>query len=335
LILLYFHANSLSIWNTLYFVPYIILSRIVVPLAKTNKNKLGTKLAALSNSYTYFYTYIRMLTKGVPAWQPTGVRVTKLHEDFVSAFNIGTFISVTFISGFLFVLFSRPEIFGNYNTYVVLAWTFYSVFWHGLFLTFVLKYIHPYRMENVRNSFGKLFISAKTYSVPALCFVLSGFAVFNFTAAAFNPETPTRKVVASLMEGEIPVASAQPIQLVQSESLVQAQPPAPESSSEPLEVETTVVKPNTKVLAVQTTIEPEKIKYTFTIEKGDTQLKLATRATQEYLMKNNMELTQKQVNYASAMVVKNSANRKALRVGQEISFEEEIIIKYVEMALTK
>lgn len=337
LILLYFHADSLSLWNTLYFVPYIILSRIVVPLSKTNKNKLGTKLAALSNSYTYFYTYIRMLTKGVPAWQPTGLRVTKLHEDFLSAFNIGTFVSISFIAGFLFVLVSRPEIFGNYNTYIVLAWTFYSVFWHGLFLTFVLKYIHPYRMERVGNSFGRIFLSAKTYSVPALCFVLSGFAVFNFTASAFNPETPTRKAVASLMEGEIPVASAQPIQFEQSKTLLQAKPQMSQLPQAPNEaaVEMTVVKPNTKVIGLGAAVEPEEIKYTFIVEKGDTLIRLSAKGIKEYLTKNNLELTQKQINYASAMIVKNITDRKSLRIGQDISFDEDVIAKYVEMARMK
>jgi cellulose synthase (UDP-forming) len=129
LVLLYFHADSLSIVNTLYFLPYIVLSRIAIPLTKANKSKTGTKLAALSNSYTYFYTYIRMATKGLPTWHPTGVKINGLHEDFLEAFNVGTLISSLFITCFLFVLFSRLEVFGNFNTYIVLAWTFYSVFW--------------------------------------------------------------------------------------------------------------------------------------------------------------------------------------------------------------
>lgn len=345
LILLYFHADSLSLWNTLYFVPYILLSRIVVPLAKANKNKLGTKLAALSNSYTYFYTYIRMLTKGVPAWHPTGVKISKLHDDFISAFNIGSFVSITFIAGFLFVLFSRPQVFGNYNTYIVLGWTFYSVFWHALFLTFILRYIHPFQMEQVKG-LGKLFISAKTFSVPALCFVLSGFAVFNFTAAAFNPETPTRQVVASLIEGEtsivpqVPVATAAPNEATsepqsdQQLALAETNTENKEKAKEIAQADTTVLQPNPQVLAATKSVEAEEIKYTYLVVKGDTLLKLATKAVDEYSTKTQIEVNLKQKNYAAAMIVKNGiTDRKALKIGNEISFKESMVSEYVDTAL--
>lgn len=348
LILLYFHADSLSIWNTMYFIPYIILSRLIIPLTKTNKNKLGTKLAALSNSYTYFYTYIRMLTKGVPAWHPTGVKIAKLHEDFISAFNIGSFVSITFIASFLFVLFSRPQLFGNYNTYIVLAWTFYSVFWHAMFLTAVLRYIHPFQMEQVRG-LGKLFVSAKTYSVPALCFVLSGFAMFNFTAAAFNPNTPTRVAVASLIEEGvlptgIPQATAAPMAQASPEPEPAQQSPellVAGTNEEPKETavqiaqaDTTVLQPNPQVLGTTTAIEPEEIKYTYIVAKGDTLLKLASKAVDEYAVKTQTEVNSKQRKYAAAMIVKNGiTDRKALRIGNEISFEENMISEYVDTAL--
>jgi cellulose synthase (UDP-forming) len=191
LILLYFHSESLSLMNTLYFLPYIILSRIIIPFTKTNKNKLGTRLAALSNSYTYFYTYIRMITKGVPAWHPTGVKIKVLHDDFLSAYNIGTTISCTFLLCFIFVLISKPNILGNYNTYIVLGWAFYSAFWHATFITFVLQFIHPFRVSEVKSDMGRTFVYFKTHLVLVLFITLIGSSIADAIFVFQNPNNNT------------------------------------------------------------------------------------------------------------------------------------------------
>lgn len=324
LILLYFHNQSLSLWNTLYFIPYIILSRIVVPSIKANKNKLGTKLAALNNSYTYFYTYIRMLTKGVPAWHPTGVKVSNLHGDFLSAFNIGTFISFTFIAGFLIVILNKPEIFGNYNTYIVLAWTFYSVFWHGLFLTFVLKYIHPFQVSQISSGVGKLFLNAKTYSIPALCFILTAITVYNFTLSVMNPYTPTRIAMASILEGEIPAASAGPA-AANTQQLTKV--------SQNITTPDGLMKSETGEI-LSATVEPIPMatsKYIYVIERGDSLYKISKKAVNEYASKSNINLSNRQINYATAMISK-SIKIGPLRIGEELEIEEEVISKFTKQA---
>ena len=316
MILLYFHSETLSLYNTLYFIPYILLSRIVIPLSKTTRNKLGTKLAALSNSYTYFYTYIRMLTKGVPAWHPTGVKFSHLHEDFLNAFNIGALVSGTFIAGFLFVLISKPSIFGNYNTYVVLGWTFYSVFWHGLFLTFVLRYIHPFKLAAVRGSFEKAFLHIKTYAISALCFILTGWAVYNFTAASMNPQTPTRVALASIIESPQNTSAGQvPSQVRLAEKKTEPSPmPIPE--------------------VVEVT-EVEKPDYSFTVEAGDTQTKLAAKALTKYQGYHSLVLSERQTNYIAALITKKTDTAKNLKPGQEMSFDESLIEESVENAIRR
>lgn len=313
LILLYFHSDSLSLYNTLYFLPYILLSRIVIPLSKTTRNKLGTKLAALSNSYTYFYTYIRMLTKGVPAWQPTGVKVSKLHEDFLSAFNIGTFVSGLFILGFTYVLFSKPEIFGNYNTYIVLGWTFYSVFWHALFLTFVLKYIHPFKSADIQNILSRTLLHAKTYSISVLGLVLIGLAVYNFTISGLNPQTPTRVALAAIMEDQQPVDAA--AALVES-GLAKKKVLYPTDR----QIQHQVVKP----------VEPS---YSFIVEPGDAKIKIATKAVVKYQEFHNLVLSERQVNSAASLIVKNEVNKNPIRPGQEISFDKELIEQSINSVL--
>ncbi|MFO0703984.1 MAG: glycosyltransferase [Patescibacteria group bacterium] len=196
LVLLYFHADVLSIQNSIYFLPYVVLSRIIIPFNKKNKNKLGTKLAAMNNCYTYFYTYLRMLINGVPEWQPTGVRYSGLHRDFERAMDLGVSISTLYLASFIIVVINRPEIFGNYNTYVVLAWSLYSVFWHTLYLTNVMKYVHPIRLKYIQNNyFQKALLYARSNVVLVLYSILMGAASFWMIVSVLNPSTPTAKVI--------------------------------------------------------------------------------------------------------------------------------------------
>lgn len=199
LALLYFHSYSLSVWNTVYFLPYIVLSKLITPFIKVNKSKIGTKLAALNNSYTYLYTYIRMLVKGIPTWHPTGVKIGGLHNDFIEAFNIGTFISASYIILFFFILLSKPFLFGNYNTYIVLVWCFYSVFWHAMFLTFVAEFIHPFKVATAQTYTKKMFLYVKKHIMLYLYFMLVGAAFVSFIVSLFDYKTPTRVAVNTLL----------------------------------------------------------------------------------------------------------------------------------------
>lgn len=326
LLLLYFHSESLSLIHTLYFLPYILLSRIIIPLSKTTKNKLGTKLAALSNSYTYFYTYIRMLTKGVPAWHPTGVKFTKLHDDFINAFNIGAIVSGIFILGFLFVLISKPSIFGNYNTYIVLGWTFYSVFWHALFLTFVLRYIHPFKLEAIQSTFGRAALHIKTYAISAMCLIITSWAAYSFPAEAMKPHAPTKIAMASLIEN--------PQQVVLQAGVTEEKPsPLPSEATTHIQPSINVEK-QSEFLSQDVAI-PQSTKFRFLVQKGATLTGLAEEAVRDYSLNANLDLSKKQISYASSMIVKNYPDKKPLRVGEEISFDEELVSKTVLRATQK
>lgn len=180
LILLYFHADTLSIYHSLYFLPYAILSQVVVPNTKVNKHMLGTKLAALSNNYTYFYTFLRMLLRNIPAWHPSGVKINGIHKDFISAINIGTFVSCTYIAMFTFVILARYSVLSDPNTYVVLGWSIYTVTWHVLFLTLVSNYIHPYRIEKANTAPARIFAHVKTSMIIVLFGVMISSVVFGF-----------------------------------------------------------------------------------------------------------------------------------------------------------
>jgi len=305
LFLLYFHSESLSLMHTLYFLPYIILSRFLLPLTKKNKNKIGTRLAALNNSYTYFYTYIRMLVKGVPAWQPSGVKSSKLHADFNNAFNMGTIISSLYIITFIFVLIKNFSVFGNFNTYIVLAWCFYSVFWHSIYLTSVAKYIHQFKIENVGNIFTKSFVFARTYSSIFLLLVVVSISIPNAIIAISNPYSPTYLAVNNFLN-------------IQDESQ--------NIAMEPKEI----MNPN--VLGVQA---EEKNSLSFSVKRGDTLIELSENAVTKYLNQYELELTNEELNYASYLIANEMADEIQLKPEDNVEFNFEIIKSAIYVAVEK
>lgn len=313
LVLLYFHADSLSIVNTLYFLPYIVLSRIAIPLTKANKSKTGTKLAALSNSYTYFYTYIRMATKGLPTWHPTGVKINGLHEDFLEAFNVGTLISSLFITCFLFVLFSRLEVFGNFNTYIVLAWTFYSVFWHALFLTFVQRYIHPHSMANLQSPIQKKLLYAKTHAVAALFIAVIGTAAIGVFFASLDKNAPTSLAISNVLNQNKKTNVAKIASLPKKTAVLGATTSAQ-------------IKP-TPILPPPT--------YSQTVERGDTLSSLAEKTISSYSDDINVNLTENQVAFASLIISSNHEDNNLIKPGQVITFERMELLDAMEKSLAR
>lgn len=308
LFLLYFHTDSLSLIHTLYFLPYIILSRLILPMTKTNKNKVGTRLAAMNNSYTYFYTYIRMLIKGVPAWQPSGVKTSGLNGDFINAFNIGTFISSLYIISFIFVIVSRFWVFGNFNTYVVLGWSFYSVFWHTLYLSLVAKYVQPFRLMEARNFFTRSFVYAKTYAMFSLLVVLVSLSIPNAAIALLDTKSPTAVAVNHIING--PPEQTNTIAIVQNEQL-----------------------PTKNVLGAQA---QEKKTYSFTVESGDTLLGLSKEAIERHVRSKGITITNNQLEYASDVLAQNIPYpyKQDLKPGNRIEFDEKLVSDSVSSTIS-
>lgn len=300
LFLLYYHTETLSLQHVLYFLPYIILSRLIVPALKTNKSKVGTKLAALNNTYTYFYTYIRMLVRGVPTWQPTGVKVHTLHQDFIEAINLGTTISAAYTLLFAYVLLNRTSVFGNYNTYMVLAWSFYSVFWHVYYLYSVFEYIRPFKLSVAKNAVEKWGIYVRSHMPLALFSVLIGVASFNGYLTVTNPDTLYLIDTANV---ESATFSAPAMYMITSQSMV---------------------------LGAATEILPE---FTYVYEQGDTAILLAERALTDFANKQSTSLSSNQLNYAAHDLLKHAEkDSQKLKRGDLVSFSPEELASSLEKA---
>ena len=305
LVLLYFHADSLSIVHTLYFIPYVVLSRVVLPLTKANKNKIGTRLAALNNSYTYFYTYIRMLVKGVPAWHPSGVKSSGLHSDFINAFNIGIVISSVYIICFWIILLTKFHIFGNFNTYIVLAWSFYSVFWHVFFLTSISEYVHPFRIAAVRNFREKAFVYLKTNLMLVLLILLISLTIPAIVVSLMNPKSPTVIAVNQLVDDK----------------------------DEPKIIASAVTQIEDKktVLGVQAKKEPVK-GYTFIVESGDSLVDLAEEAIENYSEQKDIEISHSELTYAAHYLATNIEEDPLIKPDEKITFDIKLIKDSVDTA---
>jgi len=311
LVLLMFHDDTLTIQNTLYFLPYIVLTRILSPLHKSNKSKIGTKLAALNNSYTYFYTYIRLLVKGLPTWQPTGIVTNALSRDFVLAFSIGTIISATYIILFIAIILMKPAILGNYHTYAVIGWSLYSVLWHALFLTSIAKFIHPYRIAQAQNALQRLFVQGKTHAMLFLFAALTGTVAFNgFTALSDDQATTVvavRQFAMSLQENQTkPVAIAAP----------------PAAAGEPA------------VLAAYTH-PPTRDSYTFTVQPGDSKLKIAKRAVNEFADEFSLTIPEEVADRASYVLYASQPVTAESQHGDEVLIPKESVLDAVEIAMAE
>ncbi|MCA9308563.1 hypothetical protein KC980_03550, partial [candidate division WWE3 bacterium] len=170
---------------------YVILTRIIVPAFRVNKQKVGTKLAALNNSYTYVHTYLKLIMNKIPTWHPTGVQVSGLHKDFVEAMNLGTAISTANIILFIIVLIKTPQVLGNYQSYLVLGWALYNMFWHAMYLHLVAKYIYTHKKSSLISSLDKNLAFIQRHATLAV-YGLLVITVFVGTHTALqNPQAPT------------------------------------------------------------------------------------------------------------------------------------------------
>lgn len=300
LALLYFNGNTLNIRNVIYFLPYLFYSRVLVPLSKTNKNKLGTRLAALSNAYTYIYTYIHMIVSGVPKWHPTGVKITKMHKDFLHAIDIGIVLSSVFIISFLFVIFKRPQILGNYNAYLILGWAVYSAFWHGVFLFLASRFILQNTISDANSPFKKIYLYTKSHLSILLIIILFGALIFNATIAFKNPDAPTVLALNEL------------------------------TGRDTTRIALNTSSPTSNQIVVAPNQTPATFKYK--AQKGDSLTKLAVNAIRDYEKTNKMSLTAKQENFAAAKIVANITKKGILKIGDEIDFDPVLLNKEITVA---
>lgn len=290
LVLLHAHASSLSLVNFLYFLPFIVVNKIISPQIKTNKGKIGTKLAAINNSYTYFYTFIRLFFKGQPDWFPTGLKATSLSQDFLRAINLGVVISSLYIISFAYVLFSKPEIFANGNAYIILAWSFYTLFWHVMYIYFVVRNIMHFRLRMAVQPLHKFWVYLTSHINLALFSTLMGLTAVQVTAVVKNPSVISVK----LRNETTPQIASIEMPFV-------------------LESELNVLGVSTDE---ETRLVPEKTEYA--IDGDTTPTRLSEKALLKFADTHNIAVSSNQLNYAAFLLLRKSNDTDATTIHFEL-----------------
>jgi cellulose synthase (UDP-forming) len=141
LTLLAFHEDSLSLYNSAYFVPYLAFYHFQTPFYRIYKPRRGTYIAAFSNSFTYAYTLSTMFFKQILPWQPAGVKSAGVSKPFLHTVLIaGCFVAV-FLAALMSIVIANPDILLNANAYPSFIWASYSMYWSIQYLITSIQFI--------------------------------------------------------------------------------------------------------------------------------------------------------------------------------------------------
>ena len=140
-LLLFFHPDTIALGHILWFLPHLIMRRLVLPRTKRTRSRRGTLLAALTHVYTYAYSIYTIVANSTLEWVPTNVKTSGVSSTFKTAVWINRFFLV-FWSVFVLIIFAnRPMIWQNPDAWVLLCWLVYSFIVHGYFFISATRYI--------------------------------------------------------------------------------------------------------------------------------------------------------------------------------------------------
>lgn len=248
-----------------------------------------------------------MAAKNIPQWHPTGLKINGLHPDFLNANKLGVFLSSLFIATFTFVIVSKPSVFGNYNTYAILLWSLYTVFWHTMYLTMVGAYIKPIHLPTVSNYFERIFLYARAHATLALFAVLCAAFSVNVYLTSRNPATPTAIAIAELSGRDIP------------ENAVAIDRPRPSS----------LTYGESSVLSATDTL-PRPGRYVYRVDQEDTLESVAANAVDDYADEKEYTLTLEQRSLAIEKLMTQISLHTILYSGDMLFIEPEYIEEAVQ-----
>jgi|GEM_PF-1281670 len=311
--LLIWQYDSLDLTKILLFIPHLIFYYILLPNTKIAKPTAGTRLAAMSNIFTYVYTIPMVILKKKLAWVTTNVKISKIAESFItmSSIGIGYTAFCTFLLGVIVIL--RPTVFTNINALPIMFWILLSLACNYQYSYQTVRYIWSKKREeigaglsNYASLFGLLWQRVALVGVTA---------IFLFSSVVFT------------LNNQSPLIQAQEITIVQSFQVSSIQ-------SKPKIVTDTVKVPTlcaTGQSPIDLTVIANRISkvrptyFEFRIEPGQSLSQLAALGLSDYQQNFNTE----RVDQVQATFVQNclslSRTNTTLRAGQNIRFTAEEI----------
>lgn len=196
--LLAFQPNTIALYNSLLFMPKILFELFLMPVIfRNHKRKLGSKLAAMNNIFTYFYTiFFDMFSKNKLLWHPAGVAIGGVSREFRMAMRLGIGLTSIYVATLTAVLIWRREFLVNYQISMVLLWSLYIAVWYAIYIyhaTHFLKshdtmYMHP--TSKVRTHARRVWAHVKHAVMPVLTLVLFLSVTINIYQLSGIRKTP-------------------------------------------------------------------------------------------------------------------------------------------------
>ena len=140
-LLLFFHADTIALGHILWFLPHLIMRRLVLPRTKRVRSRRGTLLAALTHVYTYAFSIYTIVAGSTLEWVPTNIKTSGVSGTFKIAVWINRFFLGFWgvMAGIIFL--RRPLLWQNPDAWVLLFWLAYSFLVHGYFFWAASRYI--------------------------------------------------------------------------------------------------------------------------------------------------------------------------------------------------
>jgi cellulose synthase (UDP-forming) len=158
LALMYFNTDSIKVSWIVPFIPYLIYVYIIKPRNTLNKYRYGTMITGLTNMVAYADAIIRLVLKRSQKWQVAGAKKTSLSKEFFVATSFSALFTAIYVMLLGFVLYSRPELFSNWETWIVLVLSMRRVYDFGVYCLEGFKSIEQnLRLDSasgIRNGFG-------------------------------------------------------------------------------------------------------------------------------------------------------------------------------------
>lgn len=312
--LIAFQPNTIALYNSLLFAPKILYELFLMPvIMRHHKTKMGSKLAAMNNIFTYFYTiFFDMPKKTRLMWHPAGVSIGGVSSSFRGAMRFGIFLTSLYVVTLTGVLIWRREYLLNIQMSMILLWTLYVAVWYMIYIyhathflkTHDSKYEHP--TSKVRTHTRRVWAHVKHAIMPSL-------TVFLFLSIYFNIYHlwKTQQNISVVSATDISLTSAEEIQIVNAS------------------IEAASAIPNTVMITDQIISE----EYSIPLLYGDSKTLIARRAIQIYLNKSSLSMTENQLIFAEDSLEKELKNVPKYADGVEIRVSEDLVKLHVEKTL--
>lgn len=297
--LIAFQPNTIALYNSLLFIPKLLLELLLIPYVfRNHKPRLGSRLAAMNNVFTYFYTiFFDMFSKTKLLWHPAGVTIGGISREFRATMRIGIFMTSLYVGALTVVLAWRRDYLLNPQISIVVVWALYVAVWNLIYIYHATHYLRSHDIS--------------------------------FTHPTSKVQTHTRRVWAHIKHTILPILTL--ILFVTLSINVYQMAMAQRSF-----VKNNVSKPTVETTPKLTpTPTGDNSVYEITVEKGEGVTQIARKALHKYLDDMAIYLDKGQVTYAEDDLRHQLGSSQKISAGTVVKVSKDEIKSSVDKTLAK